>query len=141
MLAVAVSNPPSFSPAQFTPLRFSTVPHELIKCCVERGVARDGIVMIVIYSTCIQSDGRLRCVGREEMMRRSGLNQRMVKYGIESLRDAGIIEPCMVMRHGALQPDSSYTGHIAQYRIAPDVWATIPHQPASETGGSSASDT
>lgn len=126
-----MSNPPSFSPAQFPPLRFSTVPHELIKCCVERGVASDGIVMIVIYSTCIQSDGRLRCVGREEMMRRTSLNRRMVKYGIESLRDAGIIEPCMVMRNGALQPDSSYAGHVAQYRITPDVWASITHRSVS----------
>lgn len=81
--------------------------------------------MLVIYSTCIQSDGTLRCVSREEMMERAGMSRDMVDRGIKSLKNKGIIEPCEVLKSGAMVADTSHVGHVARYRIAADVWASI----------------
>lgn len=122
----------SFSPAKFSPLHFSTIPHELVKYCVERKVSSSGIAMIAIYCTAVQSDGTLRCVSRRDMARKTGLSERMVDYGKRSLKSKGIIEPCEVLKNGVTTFDTSHEGHVAQYRIAPDVWATIPQQLASK---------
>lgn len=122
----------SFSPAKFFSLQFSAIPHELIKICVERRVSSSGIAMIAIYCTAIQSDGTLRCVSRRDMARKTGLSERMVDYGKRSLKSKGIIVPCEVLKNGVTTLDTSHEGHVAQYRIAPDVWAAIPKQLASK---------
>lgn len=116
----------SSSSAQFSSYTFSTVPYALIKCCLDRGVSRTGLAMIVIYSTCIQPDGTLYGVPHEKMMEITGMSKDMVARGKRSLTSKGIIVPCEVMRNGAVTRDASYHGHVAQYRIAPDVWAAIP---------------
>ncbi|MCB7037895.1 hypothetical protein [Eggerthella sinensis] len=122
----------SFSSAKFFSLQFSAIPHELIKICVERRVSSSGITMIVIYCTAIQSDGTLRCVSRRDMARKTGLSERMVDYGKRSLKSKGIIVPCEILKNGVKAPDASHEGHVAQYRIAPDVWAAIPQRSASK---------
>lgn len=68
-----------------------------------------------------------------EISRRTGLTTRRVAHGMAELRDKGVIVP--VLRRGAdgaWRPDRSRFGHVAQYRIADDVWMTVNLQPHDE---------
>lgn len=118
----------SFAPAVFENQSFSVVPHKLLRCCFERKVSRNGIIALVLDCMCIQSDGRLHNYSRKDIMRIAGMNQGMADCASESLRRAGIIEPCTVLRNGIEVPDASHANHVGQDRIAPDIWASIPRR-------------
>ena len=64
---------------------------------------------------------------------RTGLTAYQVARGMAELRDKGVIEPVSVRcRDGACRPDRSTHGHVARYRVSPDVWGAVCLAPKGE---------
>ena len=62
----------------------------------------------------------------DELSSRCGLTRQQIARGMMDLRGRGIIEPVIITKaDGRQAPDRSAFGHVAQYRISPDVWATV----------------
>ena len=62
----------------------------------------------------------------DELSSRCGLTRKQVARGMMDLRGKGIIEPVTcVTAEGTAKPDRLAFGHVAQYRISPEVWATV----------------
>lgn len=112
---------------------YATLQDGLVAALVARKVGRNGWAVLVAMCHKVYFDGRLGWMSAREISRRTGLTTRQVAHGMAELRDKGMIAP--VLRRGAdgaWRPDRSRLGHVAQYRIADDVWATVSLQSHDE---------
>ena len=112
---------------------YATLQCGLVTALVARKVGRNGWGVMAAMCCKVYWDGRLGWMSSREISKRTGLSARQVAHGMAELRDKGIIAP--VLRRGAdgaWRPDRSRLGHVAQYRIADDVWATVSLQSHDE---------
>ena len=106
---------------------YATLQDGLVAALVARKVGRNGWAVLAAMCHKVYYDGRLG------WMRRTGLTTRQVAHGMAELRDKRVIAPVLQRgADGAWRPDRSRLGHVAQYRIADDVWTTVNLQPHDE---------
>lgn len=119
--------------ARYPPGSYATLQDGLAAALVAQKVGRNGWAVMVALCHKVYCDGRLGWMSAREISKRTGLSMRQVAHGMAELRDSGMIVP--VLRRnvdGAWAPDRSRLGHVAQYRIADEVWAAVGLQLQSE---------
>ena len=119
--------------ARYPPSSYATLQDGLVAALVARKVGRNGWAVLVAMCHKVYCDGRLGWISSREISKRTGLSTRQVAHGMAELRDKGVIAP--VLRRGAdgaWRPDRSRLGHVAQYQITGDIWATVDLQPLVE---------
>ena len=112
--------------ARYPTRSYTTMPDGLLVEMIERKVGRNGWAVMAALSHRIYGDGKLGRVSAAELSKSFKLTPRQVAHGMEELRDKGVIVP--VVRKGAggvWTPDRSRFGHVAQYCITKDVWASV----------------
>ena len=112
--------------ARFSALTYSTIPEAIVHALARERVGRNGCLVLVALGRKIYADGRFGRVSAEELSSRCGLTRQQIARGMMDLRGKGIVEPVtIVAADGAERLDRPAFGHIAQYRIVPDVWAAV----------------
>lgn len=116
--------------ARYPPRSYTTMPDGLIVELVERKVGRNGWAVMAALCHRVYGDGKLGRVSAAELSRAFGLTLRQIAHGMEELRSKGVIVPVVRKNaDGAWMPDHSRFGHVAQYCIARDVWASVELNP------------
>ena len=112
---------------------YATLQDGLVAALVARKVGRNGWAVLAAMCHKVYYDGRLGWMSAREISRRTGPTTRQVAHGMAELRDKRVIAPVLQRgADGAWRPDRSRLGHVAQYRIADDVWTTVNLQPHDE---------
>ncbi len=112
--------------ARYPSRSYTVMPDGLLVEMIERKVGRNGWAVMAALGHRVYADGKLGRVPAAELSESFRLTPRQVAHGMEELRGKGVIAP--VARKGAdgsWAPDRSRFGHVAQYRIAGDVWASV----------------
>ena len=121
--------------ARYPSCTYTTMQDGLIVELIARKVGRNGWAVMAALCHRVYSDGKLGRVSAEELSRSFKLTPRQVAHGMEELRGKGVIAP--VVRRtadGLWVADRSRLDHVAQYRIADDVWSSVALRPDSDEG-------
>lgn len=112
--------------ARYPPTTFAMIQEGLIEELVKRQVGRNGWAVMVALCRKVYADGRLGRASAKEISSCTGLTRYQVARGMTELRNKGLIVP-VIRRNseGYRRPDRSNFGHIAQYCITRDVWASV----------------
>ena len=112
--------------ARFPALTYSTIPEALVHALARERVGCNGMAVMMALCRKVYADGRFGRASADELSSRCGLARQQIARGMMDLRGKGIVEPVTVKAaDGTERPDRPAFGHIAQYRIAPDVWAMV----------------
>ena len=112
--------------ARFSPLTYSTIPEVLAHVLAREQVGRNGCLVFIALCRKVYADGKFGRASAEELSRRCGLTRQQIARGMMDLRGKGIVEPVVrTTADGRRAPDRPGFGHVAQYRIEPNVWATV----------------
>ena len=121
--------------ARYPSRSYTTMPDDLLAELVARRVGRNGWAVMAALCRRTYCDGTLGRAPSAELSRSFGLSPRQVAHGMEELRGKGVIAP--VVRRtadGLWVADRSRLGHVAQYRIAEDVWSSVALWPDGDEG-------
>ncbi len=112
--------------ARYPALTYSTIPEALAHALARSRVGCNGWAVMIALSRKIYADGRFGRASAKELSARCGLTRQQIARGMMDLRGKGIVEPVAVKSaDGTEKPDRPAFGHVAQYRIASNVWATV----------------
>ncbi len=112
--------------ARYTALTYSTIPEALVHALARERVGCNGWAVMIALSRKVYADGRFGRASTDELSGRCGLWRQQIACGMMDLRRKGIVEPVTrTMDDGRRVPDRPGFGHIAQYRIALEVWAAV----------------
>ena len=85
----------------------------------------------------IYENGKLGRASAHEISEITGLTAYQVARGMTELRDKGVIVPVIKKdANGRRWADRSVKGHVAQYCIGQDTWATVELLSKGQTDGS-----
>ena len=91
-----------------------------------RHVGRNGWAVMVALCRKLYDDGLLGRSSSAEVSELTGLTSYQVARGMAELRQKGMIVPVVVKdSRGVRRIDRSGHGHVAQYCITRDVWASV----------------
>lgn len=112
--------------ARYPPLTFTMIQQGLIAELAAREVGRNGLVVMLALCRKVYDDGRLGRASAVSISEYTGLDLRQVERGMADLRARGVIEPVWFKDdEGRWREDRSCGGHVAQQRIAKDVWSSV----------------
>ena len=98
----------------------------LVAELVARQVGRNGLVVMLALCRKVYEDGRLGRASAMGISEFTGLGLRQVERGMADLREKGVIAPVRFKDDdGRWRFDRSCGGHVAQHRIADEVWAKV----------------
>lgn len=102
------------------------VPQGVLAELVVRRVGRNGWAVMVALCRKLYDDGLLGRSSSEEVSAFTGLTAYQVARGMAELRQKGVIAPVIVKDADDVRRiDRSGHGHVAQYCITRDVWASV----------------
>ena len=112
--------------ARYPAQSFAMVQQGLVTELAARQVGRNGLIVMLALCRKVYDDGRLGRVSARSIAEFTGLDLRQVERGMADLREKGIIVPVRFKDdEGRWRLDRSCGGHVAQKRIAKDVWAAV----------------
>ncbi len=112
--------------ARYPPLAFTTIPQGLIAELSARKVGRNGLIVMLALCRKVYDDGRLGRASALSIAEFTGLGLRQVERGMADLKERGIIEPVRFKDdEGRWRFDRSCGGHVAQHRIAKEIWDNV----------------
>jgi hypothetical protein len=124
--------------ARFEAQTYSTMPEGLVMAMTAAQVGRNGWSVMIALCRMIYSNGAFGRVSAKEISARTGLTANQVRRGMEELRDKGLIVPVIHRTEdGRRILDRSCQGHVAQYCITKDVWASVSLDSGLHTNGPS----
>ena len=126
-----LGKPGSFG--RYQPFSFALMPEGIVQALVDRGVGRNGWAVMAALCRRIYADGKLGRSSSVATAKFTGLSEWQVARGMTELRNKGIIVPVIKKdEDGRRWVDRSVKGHVAQYCIDRDVWATVRLQSQEE---------
>ena len=104
----------------------TTIPQGLIAELSVRKVGRNGLIVMLALCRKVYDDGRLGRASALSIAEFTGLGLRQVERGMADLKERGIIEPVRFKDdEGRWRFDRSCGGHVAQHRIAKEIWDNV----------------
>ena len=98
----------------------------LVTELASRRVGRNGLIVMIALCRKVYDDGKLGRASAISISEFTGLGLRQVERGMADLKERGIIEPVRFKDdEGRWRYDRSCGGHVAQHRIAKEIWENV----------------